>query len=576
MTKKENGNPIIPDYTLLKRIGQGASGEVWLARGATKSYRAVKIIQSDRFQKAEHYEREFEALCRIETSIRNAQHVVQIHHVGRHDKQGFYYYVMDLADSLGTDPAEDPAGYSPVTLRELLRAGALEASTALDAGVRLAKGLDNLHSARLVHRDVKPANILLIDGRVQLGDLGLLVNELPDTGRLGTEGYVPPEGTGKPSGDLFALGKILYEMVTGEDRSEFPSIPSEVLEKEDWPLRNQLLEIANQCAAPEVAKRYASADELLGDLLEAEQKRPIRSEKKRIHFQQMTMAVAVAVAIIGGLLFVQNRNTKNQIPINILSPLGNFDRKEQNSAEFLEAFRGFLPEELEQWRKDTIPPRSPMATSKQLDLTPFYNADLNTTPHVGRNLAEATGNNLKQMPQGLQKFNGVLFDVRGLVVLNCKNMDISPPAIKEVPERVDGIPVNQSVSKLHFLHFCSWTYDSEEPVAHYRVRYESGKEQSIPIRDKKEIQDWWFEAFEFKQQEDGSIIRVVEDSILKIPSKTKLAWQGSNEFTESSRMRIRVYHYEWKNPTPTNAVASLSLESTMTTAAPTIIAITVE
>ena len=141
MTKKENGNPIIPEYSLLKKIGQGASGEVWLARGATKSYRAVKIIQSDRFRKAEHYEREFKALCRIETSIRNAQHVVQIHHVGRHDEQGFYYYVMDLADSLGTDPAEDPAGYTPVTLRELLRAGALEARTALDASVRLAKGL---------------------------------------------------------------------------------------------------------------------------------------------------------------------------------------------------------------------------------------------------------------------------------------------------------------------------------------------------------------------------------------------------------------------------------------------------
>ena len=576
MTKKENGNPIIPEYSLLKKIGQGASGEVWLARGATKSYRAVKIIQSDRFRKAEHYEREFKALCRIETSIRNAQHVVQIHHVGRHDEQGFYYYVMDLADSLGTDPAEDPAGYTPVTLRELLRAGALEARTALDASVRLAKGLAKLHSVRLVHRDVKPANILLIDGRVQLGDLGLLVNELPDTGRLGTEGYVPPEGTGKPSGDLFALGKILYEMVTGEDRSDFPSIPSNVLETEDWPLRSQLLEIANQCAAPEVAKRYASADKLLADLLEVQQSRPILSEKKRIHFRQMTMTGAVGVAIIGSLLFVQNRNTQNQTPVNILSPLGDFDRKEQNSIEFLEAFRGFLPEEVEQWRKESIPQRSPKATAKQLDLTPFYNADLNTSPHVGRNLAEATGNNLKQMPQGLLKFNGVLFDVRGLVVLNSKNLDISPPAIKEVPARINGIPVNQPVSKLHFLHFCSWGNDSEEPVAYYRVRYESGKEQSIPVRDKKEIQDWWYTAFEFEKQKDGNVTRVAKKSILKIPSETKLAWQGSNEYIESSRMRIRVYHYEWVNPTPTEAVASLSLESTMTAAAPTIIAITVE
>ena len=148
--------------------------------------------------------------------------------------------------------------------------------------------------------------------------------------------------------------------------------------------------------------------------------------------------------------FVQNRNTQNQTPVNILSPLGDFDRKEQNSIEFLEAFRGFLPEEVEQWRKESIPQRSPKATAKQLDLTPFYNADLNTSPHVGRNLAEATGNNLKQMPQGLLKFNGVLFDVRGLVVLNSKNLT-SPPAIKEVPARINGIPVNQLVRCISFI-----------------------------------------------------------------------------------------------------------------------------
>jgi hypothetical protein len=69
----------------------------------------------------------------------------------------------------------------------------------------------------------------------------------------------------------------------------------------------------------------------------------------------------------------------------------------------------------------------------QLDLTDFYNADLLTTPHAARNLNEALNNNLKQFPQGIQEFNGIRFDIRGLVVLNSLNIKISPRRDKTVP-----------------------------------------------------------------------------------------------------------------------------------------------
>lgn len=575
MSNETSGsNFVIPEYTLLSQIGLGAYGEVWLARGATNAYRAIKLVQRDRFRKASHYEREFDALCRIEKNIRNAPHLVQIHHVGRHDEEGFYYYVMDLADSLGSDVTDDADGYTPATLGALLKAGALDANTALDAAIRLAKGLAKLHGAGMVHRDVKPSNVLFIGGKARLGDLGLLVDELPDTGPLGTEGYVPPEGTGKPTGDLFGLGKIIYEMVTGADRAEFPAIPSEILVTGDWSTRNQLLEIANQCAAPEVGQRYNSADDLLTDLLEVRLNRPILSEKKRINRRRVAAGILAGAAIVLGLIYSDKPAKPDHATVSILSPLGDYDRREQHTEEFERAFHGFIPGKIETWREQNIPPRPPAATSRQLDLTKFYNADLYTTPHVGRNLAEARGNNLKQMPHGLQKFGEVFFDIRGLVILSSQNMEISPPVNKKLPGKVDGIPVGQEATKIHFLHFCSWSH-KPKPIAHYRVHYRSGEEISIPIRDGAELQDWWYPAYKFEETMDG-VIRVENPDSPVPPTDAKVAWQGSNEFIEPSHMRIRVYHYEWKNPDPKSPIASLTLESNHTPAAPTIIAITVE
>ena len=578
--KISGGNFVIPEYTLLSQIGAGAYGEVWLARGATRAFRAIKLVQRGRFRKVTHYEREFGALSRFEKGIRNAPNLVQIHHVGRHDEEGFYYYVMDLADSLGSDVTEDPDGYTPATLQALLQAGPLDANTALDAGIRLAKGLAKLHGAGMVHRDVKPSNVLLIGGKAHLGDLGLLVDELPDTGPLGTEGYVPPEGTGKPTGDLFGLGKIIYEMVTGADRAEFPAIPGEILGTPDWPTRSQLLEIANQCAEPDLAKRYPDVQSLLEDIEAVREQRPtsIETGRKTRRLAIWGIAAVFAAAALGWLWGTKGR-TPDELaeskPIEVLFPLGEYNREEQHSENFRKAFHGYLPDEVAQWRKNHIPPRPPQATPLQLDLTPHYNADLHTTPHVGRNLAEAMGNNLKQMPQGLQMFNGVTFDVRGLVVLKNQNMDMSPPTGKTVPRRIDGIPVERTVKKIHFLHFVSWAHESS-PVALYHVHYQSGSLVTIPIRDKKEIQDWWYQAFKYREDKEGKIILENNNSAPPPPSGTTVAWHGSNDYVESSLMRIRVYHFEWVNPTPEVPVASLSLESTHTPAAPTIIAITVE
>src|SRR5438046_826906 len=96
--------PQIPDHELLRRVGEGAYGEVWLARNVMGTYRAVKIVYRRSFSDERPYEREFAGIKRFEPISRAHASQVDILHVGRNDQAGYFYYVMELAD----DAAENP------------------------------------------------------------------------------------------------------------------------------------------------------------------------------------------------------------------------------------------------------------------------------------------------------------------------------------------------------------------------------------------------------------------------------------------------------------------------------------
>jgi serine/threonine protein kinase len=91
--------PHIPDLELLRSIGSGSYGEVWLARSILGTYRAVKIVQRKAFRDEEAFEREFSGLQRFEPVSREHGGFVAILHVGRNRAEGFFYYVMELADN---------------------------------------------------------------------------------------------------------------------------------------------------------------------------------------------------------------------------------------------------------------------------------------------------------------------------------------------------------------------------------------------------------------------------------------------------------------------------------------------
>jgi len=91
--------PSVPDHELLRCIGRGAYGAVWLARNVMGTYRAVKIVHRHTFEDDKPFEREFEGIRKYEPISRSHEGLVQVLHVGRNDQVGCFYYVMELADA---------------------------------------------------------------------------------------------------------------------------------------------------------------------------------------------------------------------------------------------------------------------------------------------------------------------------------------------------------------------------------------------------------------------------------------------------------------------------------------------
>jgi len=295
--------PRIPDHELVRQIGAGSYGEVWLARSVTGAYRAVKIVHRQTFDHDRPFEREFAGIQKFEPISRTHESQVDILHVGR--AEGCFYYVMELADDVESGPEIHPDRYTPKTLRsEFNRRAALPVEECIEIALSLATALEHLHKHGLVHRDIKPSNIIFVNGVPKLADIGLVAAADATRSFVGTEGFFPPEGPGTPQADIYSLGKVLYEICTGLDRQDFPDLPTRIVA---MPERESLLEvnaiIAKACRA-EPHQRYQSAREMHAELVLLQTGKSVRRLRGLERRLRRITRIGIAAAVVGGILAV--------------------------------------------------------------------------------------------------------------------------------------------------------------------------------------------------------------------------------------------------------------------------------
>ncbi|HEX2855078.1 MAG TPA: protein kinase [Opitutaceae bacterium] len=310
--------PIIPDFTLLRRIGGGSYGDVWLGRSVTGIYRAVKLVARSRFADASPYQREFEGITRFQKAVGDQPQQLALLHVGEDAAQGLLFYVMELADDAieGTDI--DPATYVPLTLKEFYhRRPHVPADECIDIAVSLTRALVGLHEAGLIHRDVKPSNIIFVNRVPKLADIGLVSSSEHTMTSLGTPGYAPPEGGGTTQADVYGLGKIIYQLSTGLGPADFPRLPADATSRADVARLMELNEVFLRACHPEPAQRYQTAQALLDDLLLLQAGRSvkelIRTRERFRLLRRVSVAAAIVALVVVSALGVQNYLTLRKL-----------------------------------------------------------------------------------------------------------------------------------------------------------------------------------------------------------------------------------------------------------------------
>lgn len=197
--------------------------------------------------------------------------------------------------------------------------------------------------------------------------------------------------------------------------------------------------------------------------------------------------------------------------------------------------------------ENAIPIRNQHINNNLLDLTHFYNCALNDNIH------HKPGNTLSDLPTGVQSFDNISFDIRGVIQLAGNRSEEITTLV--YPEKVSGIPVDVNGSAIHFLHASAWNIEAERmEIGEYKLMYSDGQTVSLPLVYRENIWDWWGNSSETDQVS---------------------AWKGKNERTTSVGQHIRLFHLSWINPYPEKLIHSIDLVSNCKGPGPMIIAITI-
>ena len=203
------GTKINDRYQIIKTLGEGGMANVYLAHDTYLDRNvAVKVLRGD-LANDEKFVRRFQREALSATSLSHPN-IVEIYDVGEDDGQ--YYIVMEYVDGK--------------TLKQVLKQrGHLSVTEVIDIMLQVTDGMAHAHDAYIIHRDIKPQNIMILsNGMIKITDFGVAIalnsTQLTQTNSvMGTVHYIPPEqANGKGStirSDIYSMGIMMYELLTG-------------------------------------------------------------------------------------------------------------------------------------------------------------------------------------------------------------------------------------------------------------------------------------------------------------------------------------------------------------------------
>ncbi|HEX2055656.1 MAG TPA: serine/threonine-protein kinase, partial [Nitrospiraceae bacterium] len=268
-------------YKILKEVGRGAMGVVYLGKDPTiQRFVAIKTMRLDELDNMDEVKQFRERFFREAESTGRLSHpnIVTLYDAG--EQEGLAFIAMEYLEGVSLSKYCEKAGLLP-------------AKQALHVVATVADALDYAHGQGVIHRDIKPANIMIMKNRgVKVMDFGIA--KLASSSKtqvsmiLGTPRYMSPEqALGKTvdgRSDVFSLGVVLFELLTGEkpfDAENMPALVMRIMKaphpplnkyRRDLPTRVQA--ILDRALQKEVVNRYRHAGDMAQDLRELAQVLP--------------------------------------------------------------------------------------------------------------------------------------------------------------------------------------------------------------------------------------------------------------------------------------------------------------